>query len=65
MFTDDPALVDAFKTKFDVMWNDTTRRATKHRRRAALLEELERRLRERADRELRRLPTRGTRTPRR
>ena len=24
LFTDDPALVDAFKTKFDVMWNDTT-----------------------------------------
>src|SRR5215831_8486707 len=24
MFTDDPALVNAFKTKFDQMWNDTT-----------------------------------------
>src|SRR5215510_677125 len=24
MFTDDPALVGAFKTKFDRMWNDTT-----------------------------------------
>jgi len=24
LFTDDPALVNAFKTKFDVMWNDTT-----------------------------------------
>src|SRR3954469_8829618 len=24
MFTDDPALVQAFLTKFDVMWNDTT-----------------------------------------
>jgi len=24
MFTDDPALVNAFKTKFDRMWNDTT-----------------------------------------
>src|SRR5437764_7916538 len=24
LFTDDPAIVDAFKTKFDVMWNDTT-----------------------------------------
>jgi PLD-like domain len=24
LFTDDPALVAAFKTKFDVMWNDTT-----------------------------------------
>jgi hypothetical protein len=25
MFTDDPTLVNAFKTKFDVMWNDTTK----------------------------------------
>jgi hypothetical protein len=25
LFTDDPALVNAFKTKFDLMWNDTTR----------------------------------------
>jgi hypothetical protein len=25
LFTDDPVLVNAFKTKFDVMWNDTTR----------------------------------------
>jgi len=24
LFTDDPALVNAFKTKFDQMWNDTT-----------------------------------------
>src|SRR5437764_2164014 len=24
LFTDDPAIVNAFKTKFDVMWNDTT-----------------------------------------
>ena len=24
LFTDDPVLVGAFKTKFDVMWNDTT-----------------------------------------
>jgi hypothetical protein len=24
LFTDDPVLVNAFKTKFDVMWNDTT-----------------------------------------
>src|SRR5205085_5354743 len=24
LFTDDPALVNAFKTKFDRMWNDTT-----------------------------------------
>jgi phosphatidylserine/phosphatidylglycerophosphate/cardiolipin synthase-like enzyme len=24
MFTDDPAIVNAFKTKFDQMWNDTT-----------------------------------------
>ena len=24
LFTDDPALVNAFKTKFDSMWNDTT-----------------------------------------
>src|SRR5579872_7229535 len=24
LFTDDAAIVDAFKTKFDVMWNDTT-----------------------------------------
>jgi phosphatidylserine/phosphatidylglycerophosphate/cardiolipin synthase-like enzyme len=24
MFTDDPALINGFKTKFDVMWNDTT-----------------------------------------
>jgi phosphatidylserine/phosphatidylglycerophosphate/cardiolipin synthase-like enzyme len=25
LFSDDPTLVNAFKTKFDVMWNDTTR----------------------------------------
>jgi hypothetical protein len=25
LFTDDPAIVNAFKTKFDVMWNDTTK----------------------------------------
>jgi len=24
LFTDDPAIVNAFKTKFDLMWNDTT-----------------------------------------
>jgi PLD-like domain len=24
LFSDDPAIVNAFKTKFDVMWNDTT-----------------------------------------
>jgi phospholipase C len=24
LFTDDPAIVSAFRTKFDVMWNDTT-----------------------------------------
>ena len=33
LFTDDPAIVNAFKTKFDVMWNDTTRRAAEHHRR--------------------------------
>ncbi len=27
LFTDDPALVAAFKTRFDRMWNDTTREA--------------------------------------
>jgi hypothetical protein len=25
LFTDDPAIVNAFKTRFDVMWNDTTK----------------------------------------
>jgi hypothetical protein len=31
LFSDDPALVAAFKTKFDVMWNDTTAGAAEHR----------------------------------
>ena len=47
---------DAFKTKFDVMWNDTTCEPESIHGGAAVLQGLERRVRERADRELRRLP---------
>ena len=56
LFTDDPALVNAFKTKFDVMWNDTTLEPESIVGRPAVFQGLERRLRERADRQLRRLP---------
>ena len=56
LFTDDPTLVNAFKTKFDVMWNDTTPEPESIVGRAAVPQGLERRLRERADRQLRRLP---------
>ena len=52
LFTTDPAIVNAFKTKFDVMWNDTTRRAAEHHRVAAVSEGLVRRVRQRAHREL-------------
>ncbi len=30
LFTDDPVLVNAFKTKFDLMWNDTTAEPSKY-----------------------------------